>query len=379
MTKQLKILQILVYYDIPEIFIATDEVGTRFVCLLVDLDNNTVLYISTAISSNRLTDFINGKEDLREIFINPETNQIYIFDELSEVIIAQVYENDNLPEDYLPEVGFKYKKPLDDDKLILNEALEKNNAIVHLAVSDSNDNYSIDADDFGDIVKLYQIIIENSYKKEIARKNIKNKKDYIIPQNYKLRAFASSYSSFNLHMFSTSQVDLFGNSIIELALLKFEEIIRDFENDEEYILSLRTIKGHTISSLKKLTKKLIDCDIKIKHKWYSLGQDKVHFSILDKAKAEKINDILNLSDELAEERKVFEGYFVQVDVEKGTWRIYNEEDAKEYSGEVIGDLLQGVTVKTETYSIECLEIIEELKVAEKEKVKYVLEKLIQKK
>lgn len=375
MIKQLQILQILVYYDVPEIFIASDEVGTKFICLLVDLDQRSIFYISTPISSNRLSKFINGNEDLREIFTKPETNQIYSFNSISERIEAILLEKTDLPEEYLPEAGFIYKKPLDENKLILNEAIEKRNAIVHLAVSDSNDNYSIDADDFGDIVKLYQVIIENSYKKEIARRNFKNKKVYYIPQNYKLRAFASSNSSFNLHLYSTSQVDLFGNSLIELALLKFEEIIRDFDNNDEYIESLRTVKGHTISSLKKLIKKLLDCDIKIKHKWYSLGQEAVHFSILDKFKAEKIYAVLNLTEELAEERKEFEGYFVQVDVDRGTWRIYNIEDEKEYSGEVQTDLLKGVTVKTEIYRIECLEIIEELKVAEKERVKYILDKI----
>ena len=371
-------MQILVYYDIPEIFIATDEVGTKFLCLLVDVNNESILYIATPISAIRLTEFINGKVELRDIFVHPETNQIYYFDKIAEAIDLYLFDGIKLPDEYLPEVGFKYEKSLDDNKLILNEALEKNNAIVHLAVSDNNDNYSIDADDFGDIVKLYQVIIENSYKKEIARQNFKNKKPYYYPQNYKLRAFASSNGSFNLHMYSTSQIDLFGNSIIELGLLKFEEIIRDFDNDDEYIESLRTVKGHTISSLKKLIKKLIDCDIKIKHKWYSLGQENVHFSTINKTKAQKIYNILILTEELAEERKEFEGYFVQVDVEKGTWRIYNIEDKNEYSGEGPNDLLQGVTVQTKIYKIDCLEIIEELKVAEKEKVKYILTKIEQK-
>lgn len=375
MTIKLKIMQILVYYDIPEIFIATDEVGTKFICLLVDDDDESFLYISTAISSKRLSDFINGLVDLREIYVSPEINQIYSFNNISETIKATSFHDLVLPNEYLPEPGFKYKKALEEDKLILNEALEKNNAIVHLAVSDINDNYSIDADDLGDIVKLYQIIIENTYKKEITKRYIKNKKEYIIPENYKLRAFASSYSSFNLHLFSTSQVDLFGNSIIELALAKFEELVKDFDNDDLYIETLRTVKGHTISSFKKLIKKLIDCDIKIKHKWYSLGQENVHFTILDKTRANKIYDILNIRDELAEERKCFEGYFVQVDVKKGTWRIFNLEDEKEYNGEVLDNLLQGVTVRTEIYKIECLEIIEELKVAEKEKIKYTLEKI----
>lgn len=375
MKKLLHIQQILVYYDIPEIFIAADEVDTKYLCLLVDIDKDLTKYISTPISSERLTRFINGKEDLRNVFITPETNYIYFFDKINEFIEASVWEKE-LPEEFLPEEGFIFEKPLEDDKLILNEAIEKKNAIVHLAVSDSNDNFSIDADDLGDIVKLYQIIIENSFKKEVARRKFKNKKSIYVPENYKLRAFASSYSSFNLHLYSTSQVDLFGNSIIELALSKFEDIIQDFDNEDEYINILRTVKGHTISSLKKLIKKLIDCDIKIKHKWYSLGQDKVHFSILDKVKSEKIYNILSLTEELTVEKKSFEGYFVQIDVEKGTWRIYNLEDEKEYSGETQNNnLLQGITVKTLNYKIECIESIEELKVAEKEKVKYILDNI----
>lgn len=105
MRKQLHILQILVYYDIPEIFIATDEVGTKFLCLLVDVDNESILYISTAISANRLTEFINGRVDLREIFVSPETNLIYSFDKISENIEANLFDGEKLPEEYLPEVG----------------------------------------------------------------------------------------------------------------------------------------------------------------------------------------------------------------------------------------------------------------------------------
>jgi len=67
------------------------------------------------------------------------------------------------------------------------------------------------------------------------------------------------------------------------------------------------------------------------------------------------------------------GYLVQVDVEKGTWRIFNLEDEKEYSGEASRQILQGVTVETVNYKLTCLEIIEEPKVSEKEKTKYILQ------
>ena len=372
MKKLLKILQILVYYDLPEIFLAKDTVGTNYLCLLVDSENQETVYISTAISQSRLISFINGVTDLRDIFVNPEINEWFYFKQIGEIIEALKWQEETLPEAYLPLQGFIFQKQLQSDELILNEVIEKNNAVIHLAVSDSNDNYSIDADNLGDIVKLYQVIIENSFKKALIQHKIKDKISVFIPPNYKLRAFASSYSSFNLHFFSTAQIDLFGNSIIEFGLSKFDEITRDFTDEDEFIGSLRTVKGHTIGSLKKLVKKLLDSDIKIKHKWFAPNQEKVHLTVIDKIKAEKIYEILNLKEELAEEIRTFIGFFVQVDVEKGTWRILNLDDEKEYSGEAQGEILQGVTVKTVNYRIVCQEIIEELKVSEKEKVNYIL-------
>lgn len=373
MTKLLNISQILVYYDFPEIFVAYDNVGTNYLCLLVSVDNKKTSYISTAISNKRLSNFINGKVDLRDIFQNPEIGQWLFFNQVNETIEAKEWEDENLPDEYLPDQGFLYQKQTQGEELILHEVIDRNNAVVHLAVSDSEDNYSIDADNLGDIVKLYQTIIENSYKKALAQHNIKEKKSFYIPNNFKLRAFASSYSSFNLHLYSTSYRDLWGNAIIELGLEKFDEITKDFENQEAFISTLKTVKGHTLSSLKKLVKKLIDNDIKLKHKWFAPNQEKVHLTIIDKAKAEKIYEVLNLSEELTEETRTFYGCFVQVDIEKGTWRIYNLEDEKEYSGEAVGQTLQGITVETVNYKLICQEIIEELKVTEKEKTKYILQ------
>lgn len=373
MTTTLTISQILVYYDFPEIFVAYDNVGTNYLCLLISADNQETNYISTAISTKRLSNFVNGKIDLREIFEKPETNNWLFFNQVKEIIEAKIWEGESLPNEYLPDEGFIYQKQLQGEELILNEAIEKNNAVVHLALSDSEDNYSIDADNLGDIVKLYQIIIENSYKKALLQRNIKEKKSFYVPNNYKLRAFASSYSSFNLHLYSTSYKDLWGNANIELGLEKFDEITKDYENQDDFVASLRTVKGHTLSSLKKLVKKLIDNNIKLKHKWFAPNQEKVHLTIIDKVKAEKIYEVLNLSEELTEETKIFFGFFVQVDVEKGTWRIFNLEDKKEYSGEAQGHTLQGVTVETVNYKLTCQEIIEELKVTEKEKTKYILQ------
>lgn len=372
MKKQLKISRILVYYDYPHVFTAVDEIGTAYLCLLSSLVDNEYKYITTAISTNRLIGFLNGSIDLRSIFEKPEIKEWYIFNEVDDNFSAELWEKESLPDEYLPDNGFSFKIQELSDEIIVRESLGYNNAVVHLAVSDEYNNYSINANDLGDVMNLYQAFLEYTYKKELRNRNLNRNEYYSNQKNYKLRAFASSNSSFNVHLFSSSEVDIFGNTNIDIVLNKVNELISDFENEELYINNLRSVKGHSISWLKRLVKKIIDDNLTIKHKWYSPSQEKVNLEKINPSKANKIFEILNSSEELSEESKEFIGYFVQVDVEKGTWRIYNREDKKEYRGEAQGNILQGITVETVNYKIECTEIIEEMIVSEKENIKYVL-------
>ncbi len=98
--------------------------------------------------------------------------------------------------------------------------------------------------------------------------------------------------------------------------------------------------------------------------------------MLDTVKAQKIYDILNQSEELTEEMKELIGVFVQADVERGTWRIKTADEDKEFSGEATSEELRGITLDTVTYKLVCQEIIEKIKVTEKEKVKYIFKSVI---
>ena len=371
MLKKLNISQILVYYDMPELFIATDEVDTNFICLLVDLNDNVPNYIATAISSNRLGAFIKGQVELKEILSEPQTNEWYTFIIDNEQIFASRTEFDIIPDQFLPENGFYLNNEIIDNSSIVQEVVEKDNAVIHLALSDNKDEYSIDADDLGDVVKLYSIMLENSYKKGLIEHKAKGKKALIVPMNYKLRAFAASRASFNIHLYSQSQKDLFGNCMIEFGLEKIDQILTDYANDEELVISLKSVKGHAVSSFKKILKKIIDEKLKLKHKWFAPNQEQVHYHIIDTDKAQKIYDILNQSEELTEEIKELIGVFVQADVERGTWRIKTRDENKEFSGEANPEELRGITLDTVTYKLICQEIIEEFKVTEKERTHYI--------
>lgn len=349
--------------------VGENAVGSKFISLLVDDEESK--YLSTPISIRRLASFINGHTDLRNIFVNPEISDYYTFNYTAEDVVATLISVEDVLSDYLPEAGF-YLKNKAEDTTIIQEAIEKNNAIVHIAFSDNKDSNSIDADQLGDLLKSYQLTIENTFKKRISQVGPQYKAFYSSPSNYKLRAFASSPGSFNVHLFSTAHIDMFGNSLIGDALRKFDELLQNNLTDDELLRLLRSVKGHTISSLRNLLQKVISLDIKIKHKWYAPDQSEVHVAYIDRHKAENITNILNSAEELAEELKEFTGFFEQVDIDKGTWRILNSEDKKPYSGTSQISLQGTVVGENVIYRLICNEIIEEMKVTEKEKTKLIL-------
>lgn len=101
MTKKFQILHILIYYDVPQSFIAIDEARTKYLCLLMDNNENELNYIATAISDDRLADFTNGIVNLKDIFELSETNEWYFIKEVdAKVFDAILLDKDILSTDY---------------------------------------------------------------------------------------------------------------------------------------------------------------------------------------------------------------------------------------------------------------------------------------
>ncbi|MEP2770598.1 MAG: DUF6575 domain-containing protein [Fulvivirga sp.] len=372
MKRVLTINRILIFNDFPQLFLAKDSLGVDYICLLSDFASEEYSYLCVGVSKKVLHSFLNGYRDLRSIFSEPEAKEWWTTKDASEPkILIQLLEIEKVPEDLLPDVGFFFNDE-QPDELIRNEVVEHNNVIVHLSLSDENENQSIPIDDLGDFAKLYQLMVENTYKKAILRSELKEKKSFIVPNNFTLRAFAASPGSFNLHLKSEANKDLFGNSIIEEGLRMIDQVINSEDNEDKLIENLRSIKGHAISSYKKLLEKVINRKVSFKYKWVSPASQEINKRTISTDYATKVVELLEKKEELTEEIKIFIGVIMQADAEKGGWRITNEEDGKDYSGESAGHLLEGITLETVKYKLTCQEVIEALKVTEKEKVKYVL-------
>ena len=71
--KKLKIIKILEYYDVPQLFIAEDVLGVRYLCQLYKVEENGELkVIGVVVSKDRLDDFVKGYIDLLTMFTSPE-------------------------------------------------------------------------------------------------------------------------------------------------------------------------------------------------------------------------------------------------------------------------------------------------------------------
>lgn len=101
--------QVLVFYDEPILFTATDAVESLYLCLLSSIPDE---YDCTAIriSHGRLTEYLSKRVDLRAIFTNPEIAGEYfrVTPGGEERLILSPLDEKDLTEDRLPEEGDYY-------------------------------------------------------------------------------------------------------------------------------------------------------------------------------------------------------------------------------------------------------------------------------
>ena len=107
--RPLTLMQTLEYYDVPQIIVATDAMGTRYLCTLFDsIEEEGYKYIGVQISEPRLMAFIGGQLDLREAYLHPEVeNAVYLVVAQKGTLTATtLLQQQDITENMLPEAGY---------------------------------------------------------------------------------------------------------------------------------------------------------------------------------------------------------------------------------------------------------------------------------
>lgn len=109
--RPLTLMQTLEYYDVPQIFVATDAMGTRYLCTLFDnVEEEGYKYIGVQLSEPRLMAFIGGQLDLREAYLHPEVeNAVYLVEAQKGTLTATtILQPQDITENMLPEAGYYF-------------------------------------------------------------------------------------------------------------------------------------------------------------------------------------------------------------------------------------------------------------------------------
>jgi len=70
----------LIDYDSPQLFVASEQFNTQYLCLLVECNEHNDRFLCVPITSNRLKEFFSGWIELREIYDNPESDELFYAD-----------------------------------------------------------------------------------------------------------------------------------------------------------------------------------------------------------------------------------------------------------------------------------------------------------
>lgn len=360
--RTLKIIRNLVYYDVPQLFIAVDAVDIRYVCLHSECtDDGDLKYIAVQISKDRLNDFIKGHIDLLTVLTKPELeNSNFIVTISNEDVTAELF-NGDFPADHLPEDGYYYDDSSEENAEILARAIAINRPVIQLAFETPENYHDIDTKCLSAGLVAFQSLVDSSYKKLYKSED---------SSASKLRVTTFKAASFDVELYANESLDVFGSSKLSVT---FDEINKLFsDKDMEVVDTLRNLKGFAAKNYKRFLDVLLTYGVSVKYKYvFSTVSSEVHGRRVSSNRIKSLQGIMNANSDLGTEEQTFEGRFTAASVDNGKW-TFEPDEGKDIKGDANGDLLKGITLTDKHYKIECqaLQTINDTTL--KEKTKYTL-------
>lgn len=361
--RKLRIIRILEYYDVPQLFIAEDAIGMRYLCQLYDIEEDGELkIIAVALSIDRLNDFVKGHIDLLSMFRNPEMeDSIYMVQMKEDGIFAERYVGD-LSEEMLPDEGYFYNDSLNENEEMVARASATNKPVIRLAFETPQNRHDMDARCLSAALVHFQSLVDNSYKKLYKEEN---------NTNSTLRVTTFLAASFDVEFVADENLDMFGQSKLGET---FEIINKLFSNiSDDVVETLRNLKGYAANSYKNFLEVLLDNDLSINLKWvFSTLDGEVHQSRVGKTHLQTLHEIVTNNSELGTEEVIMKGCFTAANTVNGKWS-FQPSVGKEMKGDSEDNsLMFGITLLDKQYSIVCRaqQFLNETTL--KEKTKYTL-------
>lgn len=348
--RTLNLIKILEFYDVPQLFLASDKFGAKYICMMIRFDHEIGFqYLSLQISDERLDNFLSGRLDLRNLFVNPEVEDAYYKVVVrNQIIKAERFDRDDISEKILPEEGYYYEEDDDADNYELIQKTQRERyTIIRLGFIDQNNSHEIDSVCLSQALSAFQHMVTNCHKKLRGKQNT-------IQSNLRVTTFKAA--SFDVEFKSSSPVDLFGSSDLSDTIATIDSLMRAYD-EEEFKSILDRVRGRTVGSYKNFMRILEENNLSVKYKWVSSIVDNAVISnSVSSSRVSAIYSLLTRHEELSSEEVVYEGVFLASSVENGKWTMRADGNEKPINGESdFPSLLSGVTIERKRYKIRCIE------------------------
>ena len=170
---QLKFIEVIVFYEIPQVFVATDIFGANYLCLLYPYDDETCYkYLAVRISEKRLNLFKGQKIDLLSIYKKPEDNSyLDVIVRGANDILAIPLESIKVQPFMLPDEGFFCNYEAIDNEELISGSLQNGKIMSCIAFSDIDNSHSIDTNVLTNALDRYQAMIRNCHIKSFGKQH----------------------------------------------------------------------------------------------------------------------------------------------------------------------------------------------------------------
>lgn len=315
--------EVLVFYDAPQLFTLTDNCKNSYLAMLVDFSENNE-YLLVNISKERLSDVKDSSLCLRDVFVNPEMNQLYRIIEQNNNFNIEIIQSTQLIDSDLPDEDL-YLNMLTNPELLIAEeekGWDKVRDSLNIRLVHTNDpkEHEIDCSLFAKIISSIQSLVTSQ-----AKCKYKNQfKASEIVEMSRLN-FSSSYiGSIGIKFKSHERKNLLNETKLSPILESLSELIENTSNDvlkkyfEENNYDYKVISNYR-NYLNTLIKNQLDIEYKITTEKKQFKKYINNFDVVCQFK--NLNNYI-LNKTFIEE---FEGILVAADTKKKTFKLEIED------------------------------------------------------
>ena len=371
MARSVQLVRTLIYYDGPQVIVASDEVGQLYLGLLVEESESTDGYLLTPVSGDRVYQLETGVLDVRSGLTTPEVNEYYIA-----ALTGDTAESANRvpmspvgrpPEKWLPDPDLRISDFVDPDP-VTQEVTTRGKAILHLRMNppETQTAANIGVSNLTTGLSLFQNLVGQAYRRVLRDVSPGTRQKIGDEANWMMDVFGFSPGSFTVHLQSRVDPDLLGFVGLSRALDKIDILTERIDEPEAGFSVIRDNRGHLVDAYRRLLKFMVDSESGLGYRWSAPDRTFSSARKISRSSAERLHNLIVEQKDLTVEEVTLKGVFTHVNVESGLWTLRDDEGTR-HSGRSASGFkvtLSGVIVDTQRYEVDCVERVEETGIGE---------------